>query len=97
MDAGTQIFNHLDSPRKYSGLTFVEISVVGIIGFVGFVTDHMVFGIVGSFFGLYITKYLAELASTYFVHRFIFFHLSDFFVPSSKKVGQMNIFAKFYI
>jgi hypothetical protein len=97
MSIGTQIFNYIDSPRKYAGFTFIEISVVGSIGFIGFLTDHMVFGIVGSFFGLYITKYLADLASTYFAHRFIFFYLSDFFVPSSSNVEQINIFAKFYI
>ena len=89
----TPIYNHIDAPRRYVGLTLAEIMAVGIIGLIGFVTDKILFGLVGAFFGLYITRYLQELSKTYFVHRFVFFHLSDLGAFRKKK----NIFAKFYL
>lgn len=90
----TPIFNYIDEPRKFAGLTLVEIISVGIVAFIGFALDKVVVGLIGCFFTLYVTRYIEDLTRTYLMHRFLFFHLSDLV---SVKKNKLNIFAKYFI
>jgi hypothetical protein len=88
------IYNFIDQPKKYAGLTIFEVLCTGFVGAITILNDQVILGTLGCCLILPASRYVEEKIRSHFLTRFAFFHLSDLIAHRRK---QLSVFGKYYL
>lgn len=71
------IFQHLDEPKRYSGVTLFEIAVVGVIVLVAFILQYLAAGLFISLIAFRVIRAISRSSKVSYYKRWIWLYLQD--------------------
>jgi hypothetical protein len=71
------VFNYLDEPKKYSGVTLLEIIVVGLIVFSSFILGYLAPGLFLGLLAFRVVRTLSRSPKVNYYKRAFYFHFQD--------------------
>jgi hypothetical protein len=71
------VFNHLDEPKKYAGVTLIELIVVGGIGLTSFLTQYLALGLIISVLSFRVVRAVSRSPKLNWYKRYLYFHYQD--------------------
>lgn len=70
-------FKHLDEPKRYSGVTLIEIIVVGTIVLFAFILQYLAAGLFLSLIVFRIIRVISRSNKVNYYKRWVWFHYQD--------------------
>lgn len=71
------IFQHLDEPKRYSGATLFEITVVGVIVMFAFILQYLAAGLFIGLIAFRVIRAISRSSKVGYYRRWIWFHSQD--------------------
>lgn len=78
------IFHYLDEPKRYSGATLLEISVIGAIVLIAFILQHLA---IGLFTGLIVFRIIRAVSRS---NKIIYYKRWIWFNSQELKIGPIK-------
>ena len=71
------IFHQLDNPKRYAGVTLLEMSVVGSIIFTAFILQHLAVGLFISLLSFRLVRAISRSSKVSYYKRVLSFHYQE--------------------
>lgn len=71
------IFHHLDEPKRYAGVTILEMMVVGTIVLLSFILQRMAVGLFVSLIVFRLIRAISRSSKVDHYKRWLWFHCQD--------------------
>ena len=71
------VFNYLDQPNKFSGVTLLEIMVVGLIVITAFILEYLAPGLFIAVLAFRIVRTVSRSSKVNYYKRALYFHYQD--------------------
>jgi hypothetical protein len=71
------VFNYLDEPKKYSGVTLLEMIVVGLIVFIAFILQYLAAGLLLGLMAFRVVRTVSRSPKVNYYKRALYFHYQD--------------------